>query len=266
MTGVSFIDRHGVALFRHLSDHNVTVLHCSPFVAEQLKGGGALRAICAAGSLSQAEDKYCAGRRPVDVPLARPGTEEKHEAVLRTHDQTACAHLIWASSTQMVAVAWRLLRHEADALDAVQEAGLAVFQTHGDGEDGPPLVTRLHRLVIAKALVKWRTRQRQGEEPIDALLPPFSADGRHAHAVVAWPETGEEAWHHQTTHTIVRSCLDRLPESYRMVLLLRDVEELPPEEIAPLLGVSPSAVQVRLHHARQALQTLLNPHFQSGAI
>ena len=44
------------------------------------------------------------------------------------------------------------------------------------------------------------------------------------------------------------------------------VEELTPEEIAPLLGVSPSAAQVRLHHAWQALQTLLNPHFQSGAI
>jgi len=45
MTGVSFIDRCGVALLRCLSDHNVIVLHCSPFVVEQLKGEGALRAI-----------------------------------------------------------------------------------------------------------------------------------------------------------------------------------------------------------------------------
>lgn len=266
MTGVSFIDGHGVALFRSLSDHNVTVLHCSPFVAEQLKGGGVLRAIVAAGSLSRAEDEHGSGRRPAGVPLARPRTEDRDEAVLRARDRVACAHLVWASGTRMVAVAWRLLRHEADALEAVQDAVLAVFQARGDGEIGPPLVTRLHRLVVAKALVKWRTRQRQVEEPIDALLPPFSADGRHAHAVVAWPETGEGTWHHQATHTVVRACLDRLPESYRMVLLLRDVEELTPEETAPLLGVSPSAVQVHLHQARQALQTLLNSHFQSGAM
>jgi RNA polymerase sigma-70 factor (ECF subfamily) len=166
----------------------------------------------------------------------------------------------------MVAVAWRLLRHEADALEAVQEALLAVFQARGDCEAGPQLGTQLHRLVVAKALVKWRTRQRHAEEPIDALLPPFLADGRHAHAVVAWPETGEAAWQHQATRTVVRACIDRLPESYRMVLLLRDVEALTPEETAPLLGVSPSAVQMRLHHARQALQTLLNRHCQSGAM
>jgi RNA polymerase sigma-70 factor (ECF subfamily) len=47
------------------------------------------------------------------------------------------------------------------------------------------------------------------------------------------------------------------PESYRVVLLLRDIEELSTEETAAMLGVSDNAVKIRLHRARQALATLL---------
>ena len=55
----------------------------------------------------------------------------------------------------------------------------------------------------------------------------------------------------------VRSAIDRLPENYRAVILLRDIEELDTDETAALLGVTPNAVKTRLHRARQALRTLL---------
>ncbi|MBI5863515.1 MAG: sigma-70 family RNA polymerase sigma factor, partial [Planctomycetes bacterium] len=57
----------------------------------------------------------------------------------------------------------------------------------------------------------------------------------------------------------VRACIDELPDSHRTVLLLRDIEELDTEETAERLGISPAAVKVRLHRARQALRTLLEP-------
>jgi len=66
----------------------------------------------------------------------------------------------------------------------------------------------------------------------------------------------------QETRALVRGCIDRLPESYRVVLLLRDIEELDTEETARLLDISPNAVKIRLHRARQALRTLLDPHFR----
>jgi RNA polymerase sigma-70 factor (ECF subfamily) len=63
---------------------------------------------------------------------------------------------------------------------------------------------------------------------------------------------------------LVRSCIDQLPESYRTVLVLRDIEELDTEEAARVLGISGNAVKIRLHRARQALRTLLAPHFRSA--
>jgi RNA polymerase sigma-70 factor (ECF subfamily) len=56
--------------------------------------------------------------------------------------------------------------------------------------------------------------------------------------------------------------IDELPESYRTVLLLRDIEGLDTGEAAAALGLTPNAVKIRLHRARQALRTLLAPHFQ----
>jgi len=68
------------------------------------------------------------------------------------------------------------------------------------------------------------------------------------------------------TQRLVRSKIDELPEAYRTVLLLRDIEELDTEETARLLSSSVNAVKTRLHRARQALRTLLAPHFAGEGI
>ena len=61
----------------------------------------------------------------------------------------------------------------------------------------------------------------------------------------------------QQTRATVRQCIDGLPESHRTVLMLRDIDERSTDEVAELLMISPGAVKVRLHRARQALSTLL---------
>jgi RNA polymerase sigma-70 factor (ECF subfamily) len=61
----------------------------------------------------------------------------------------------------------------------------------------------------------------------------------------------------------VRAAIDRLPDSHRTVLLLRDIEGLDTEETASQLGVSKAAVKTRLHRARLALRGLLDEHFRS---
>ena len=64
---------------------------------------------------------------------------------------------------------------------------------------------------------------------------------------------------------LVRRCIARLPDSYREVLVLRDIEDLDTAEVADALGITSNAVKIRLHRARQALRTLLAPHFRSAA-
>jgi RNA polymerase sigma-70 factor (ECF subfamily) len=63
---------------------------------------------------------------------------------------------------------------------------------------------------------------------------------------------------------LVRQSIDRLPESYRTALVLRDIEELSTEEAARLVGVTENALKIRLHRARQALRTLLDPHLRGA--
>ena len=63
------------------------------------------------------------------------------------------------------------------------------------------------------------------------------------------------------TRQLVREKIDELPESYLTVLVLRDIEGLDTEETAKMLGLSVNATKIRLHRARQALRTMLAPHF-----
>jgi RNA polymerase sigma-70 factor (ECF subfamily) len=66
----------------------------------------------------------------------------------------------------------------------------------------------------------------------------------------------------EESRQLVRRCIDQLPETYRTVLLLRDIEGLDTEEAARMLTTSVGVVKTRLHRARQALRALLDPYFR----
>jgi RNA polymerase sigma-70 factor (ECF subfamily) len=68
------------------------------------------------------------------------------------------------------------------------------------------------------------------------------------------------------TQELVRSRIDELPDSFRTVLVLRDIEGLDTEETARVLDTTPNAVKIRLHRARAALRTLLAPHLGRGEL
>jgi len=162
-------------------------------------------------------------------------------------------------------VARRFLRDEEDAKDAVQEAFLQAFQALHGFEGGAQLGTWLHRIAVNACLMKLRTRRRQPEESLEPLLPQFDEDGHHAVHPADWRATPEQLLQRDETRAYVRECIDALPESYRTVLLLRDIEELDTAETARLLELSENVVKVRLHRARQALRTLLDRRFGGSA-
>lgn len=184
----------------------------------------------------------------------RAGDQEAHETFVRTY------------SGRLLAVTRRLLRIEEDARDAVQDAFLSAFRALPTFEEGSLLSTWLHRIAVNAALMKLRSRRRKPEDSIEDLLPKYiedghREDGHRGNPTKPWQEP-ETLLERQETRAFVRECIDRLPESYRTVLLLRDIEELDTEEAAQVIGISPNAVKIRLHRARQALRTLLDPHFR----
>ena len=169
---------------------------------------------------------------------------------LRAGEDAAFAELMRAYGGRLLAVARRMLRSEEEARDAVQDAFLAAFRGLGAFEGDARLSTWLHRIAVNACLMKLRTRRRKPEEPIDDLLPTFLEDGHQAEPACGWREPGDERLAREQTRRLVRACIDRLPEGYREVLVLRDVEELDTVETASLLGLPPRAVQTRLHRAR----------------
>ena len=181
---------------------------------------------------------------------------------LRAGDADAFEAWVRRETPRLLAVARRLLRNEEDARDAVQDGLVSAFRSLGDFSGRCQVSTWLHRITVNAALMKLRTRRRKPEESIEELLPGFLEDGHHTRHPHEWRDTGEALLASQEDRDFVRAAIDRLPDSYRTVLLLRDIEELDTAEVAQALGVSDNVVKVRLHRARQALRTLLAPRFQ----
>src|SRR4051812_2688184 len=179
-------------------------------------------------------------------------------ARLRAKDDDAFAVLVRTYMGRLLRVARRFLSSEEDARDAVQDAFVAAFRSIGTFKAGSTLATWLHRIVVNSALMKLRTQRRHPEEEIDDHLPQFAADGHQLRPSVDWNESAEEMVAREETREMVRRAIDILPETHRVILMMRDIEEMTTEEVAQALGITANAVKVRLHRARQALRTLLD--------
>jgi RNA polymerase sigma-70 factor (ECF subfamily) len=163
--------------------------------------------------------------------------------LVRAGDERACAALVRRHGGRMLAVARRFLRTEEDSADAVQDAFLSAFRSLDGFEGSSALGTWLHRIVVNVCLMRLRARSRSREVRINDLLPTFDESGHHSHPVRAWEDQGLARLTRDESRAHVRACIDRLPDLYREVLVLRDIEELDTEETAKQLGINLGAVK-----------------------
>ena len=194
--------------------------------------------------------------RERDPRQAGPPDEAEWVRQLQAGKEEAFDRVIRAFGGRLLSVARRYVGNDEDARDVVQTAYLNAFRALGEFQGGCQLSTWLHRIVVNTALMRLRTRRRHPEESIDSLLPAFRENGRHGEQFSDWPPI-DQLLARQETQAAVRACIKQLPESYRVVLLLRDIDELSTQDVAKLLAITPTAVKVRLHRARQALATLI---------
>lgn len=245
LSGLRFVDPLGIDVLRSLERRGIVMTGCSGFVSESLQ-------------LDHAD------LPPFEPPHAdESASDAAFLKRLRRGDDDAFEELVRQYGGRMLATARRMLGTEDDAGDAVQEAFLSAFKAIGTFKGTAKLSTWLHRILINSALMKLRSRRRRPEEPIDDLLPRFDEQGGWVDEVASWYAPSDLLLQRQETRAMVRRCIDQLPDSYRTVLLLRDIEELDTDEVADMLGVTPTAVKVRLHRARQGLRTLLQRELTS---
>jgi RNA polymerase sigma-70 factor, ECF subfamily len=180
---------------------------------------------------------------------------------LRAGDERAFEDLVRTFGGRLLSVARRFVRNDEDAQDIVQSAYLSAFRALDHFEGNCQLSTWLHRIVVNTALMKLRSKRRKPEESIEELLPTFQEDGHHVEQFSDWNTPADLLIERHETRATVRACIDQLPDNYRAVLLLRDIEEQSTQEVADALSMTPTAVKVRLHRARQALSTLLRKEY-----
>ena len=183
----------------------------------------------------------------------------------RQGDSEAFRTLVERHSRRAFQLAYRITGNEQDAEDVVQESFIRAYRQLGRFEARAHFGTWLHRIVVNEALMRLRTRRRKPETSIDDLLPSYLEDGHHAEQFPDWSERADDLIEKEQARRTVRACIDQLPDNYREVLMLRDIEELSTEDAARLLSMTPTAVKVRLHRARQALSTLVRREFTSHA-
>jgi RNA polymerase sigma-70 factor (ECF subfamily) len=195
--------------------------------------------------------------RPQSDARAPQDEAELVRALVRG-EAAAFETLVRAHTPAMLAVARRITRNEEDAREAVQDAFVSVFRSIGRFGGESRLATWLHRIAVNAALMRLRQKRRRPETPIDELLPKFQDDGHELRPNEPWSAPASELAELAETREIVRKAVDELPETYRVALVLRDLEGLETEEVARMLDVTPNAVKIRIHRARQALRAKLD--------
>jgi RNA polymerase sigma-70 factor (ECF subfamily) len=185
-------------------------------------------------------------------------------ARIRAGDESASETLVLENIGAMLAVARGFLRCEAESADAVQEAFILAFRALDSFEGNSALSSWLHRIVINRCLRRLQSRKRRRTVSLNDLLPGFDEHGRHGRPASPRVSAAEHQLIRSETRAQVRACIERLPAHYRTVLVLRDIEELDTDQTAARLGTTPGAVKTRLHRARQALRSLLEPVLRPG--
>ena len=186
--------------------------------------------------------------------------EEKLLKSLRNREDSGYETLIRTYGPQVMTIATRYLRSEADAADCFQDTFVAVFQSIDSFQQRSSIRHWLRGVTVNQCLMKLRKRQRRREESIEHMLPMFDERGKRVE--VASPRQNArigESLDAEQIRRIVRENIDRLPEDYRLVLLLRDIDGYTTRETATILGIKINAAKTRLHRARSALKFMLEP-------
>lgn len=181
-------------------------------------------------------------------------------AGLREGDETAYEHLVREHGGRLLSVIRRILRNEDEAADALQDTFIAAFRNINRFEGAAKLTTWLHQIAVNAALMKLRKKRNIHERSVEDLLPQFLADGHRADVGPTWTLTADQVAEQSELADVVREQIAALPDQYREVIVLRDIEQVSTEQAAQVLNITPGALKVRLHRARQALRKLLEPH------
>jgi len=192
-------------------------------------------------------------------------TDEALVQAARSGDEGAFDALVRRYQDKVYGLALRLSGNPSDAEEILQDAFLKAYQHLAEFRGDASFSTWLFRIATNAALMLRRARRQRATESLEQYLPRFRDDGRLARFDLVYGRAGrvEETMERGELARQIKEAVERLPDDYRVVVELRDIEELSTDETAEILGVSREIVSTRLHRARLMLRGFLG-HLAGG--
>jgi RNA polymerase sigma-70 factor (ECF subfamily) len=173
-------------------------------------------------------------------------------------DREAVRHVVTANNQRLFRAAWSILRDRSEAEEAVQAAYVSAFTSIDGFEGRSSLATWLTRIVVNEALGRLRAERRRrarlesdGVRVLDTYRDKLTAGSQAA--------PPDAAVAREQLRLLIEKAVADLPDMFRTVFVLREIEGLSVEETGEALGIAPATVKTRLFRARKRLQDALAP-------
>jgi len=189
-----------------------------------------------------------------DVSLAR---------LCGSRDRQAVRHLVTANNQRLFRAAWSILKDRAEAEEAVQAGYLSAFAAIDRFEGRSSLSTWLTRIVINESLGRLRAQRRRRDQLESEGVTLIESYRERLAQASAEPAPDVSVAREQLRQLIERSVAD-LPDNFRSVFVLREIEGLSVEETAEVLDLVPATVKTRHLRARRRLQRALAPELKTA--
>jgi RNA polymerase sigma-70 factor, ECF subfamily len=178
-------------------------------------------------------------------------------------DREAIRALVTANNQRLYRTAWSILKDRGEAEEAVQSAYVSAFTNLDKFEGRSSLSTWLTRIVVNEALARLRAQRRrrtQLENAGVAVLDTY----RETLMRGSQPAGPDVAVAREQMRRLLEHAVGSLPEAFRTVFVLREIEGLSGEETAEVLDIGVATVKTRLLRARRKLQDILAPQIGSA--
>ena len=200
------------------------------------------------------------GPKPVASSIVRED-EPLLVASARAGDLAAFEELVNRYERKIFRLAMNITGNREDSEDVMQEAFLKAYSHLKDFQGDSRFYTWLVRIAVNEALMKLRKR-RPNQVSLDE---PMESDGDAFPKEIAdWGPSPEQRFAQTELAGILSGAIETLDPAYRMVFVLRDLEDLSTEDTAEILGLSVPAVKSRLLRARLKLRDILHRIFRKG--
>ncbi len=169
---------------------------------------------------------------------------------------------------KIVRYSWMMCGQQEDAEEVAQEALLKIFENFAQLREPERMRPWIFQIAKNACLMKRRKSvfAPERELSLDEFLPSSNGDGEHRHIEIAdWSRLPEDELLNSELRETLQRAIAELPETYRAVVLLRDVEELSTDDTAQILDLSVDVVKTRLHRGRLAIRQKLDSYLRAAS-